>query len=64
MIAFKYDRVSRVAPIFYIESVFSLMFDYFVFSVQFGWMQMLGIALVFSMFTAKFVVAFLNTQND
>lgn len=38
IIAFKYDRVSRVAPIFYVESVFSLMFDYFVFHVSFGWM--------------------------
>lgn len=36
MVAFSNDRVSRVSPIFYLESVFSLMFDYFIFHVDFG----------------------------
>jgi uncharacterized membrane protein len=34
--AFKYDRVSRVSPISYLESVFGLLIDRIIFSVDFG----------------------------
>ena len=57
MIAYKNDRVSRVAPIFYLESVFSLIYDYFIFSISFGVTQMTGIIMVFTMFAAKIIVA-------
>ena len=55
--AFKYEHVSRVSPIFYLECVFGLFLDYFAFSTQFDLMQICGIILVFSMFTAKLVYA-------
>ena len=58
MIAFKYDRVSKLSPIFYVESVFGLLLDYFVFQVEFSAVQLLGILLVFSMFSVKFYLSF------
>lgn len=51
--AFKYDRVSRVSPISYLESVFGLLIDRIIFSVDFGMLQVVGISLVFGMFVAK-----------
>ena len=36
--AFKNDKVSRVSPVFYSESVFGLLMDYFAFNVDFGLM--------------------------
>ena len=54
MVAFKYDKVHRITPIFYIESVFGLLLDYFVFNVNFSVTQLGGILLVFTMFAIKF----------
>lgn len=58
ILAFKNDKVSRVSPIFYSESVFGFLIDYFAFNVEFGVMQLAGILLVFVMFGAKLFVAF------
>ena len=38
ILAFKNDKVSRVSPIFYSESVFGLLIDYLAFNVEFGLM--------------------------
>jgi len=51
--AFKNDRVSRVSPISYLESVFGLIIDRVIFNVDFGMTQLFGISLVFGMFIAK-----------
>jgi len=53
MVAYKYDRVSRIAPIFYLESVIGLLYDHFVFDVTFSSIQIIGITLVFSLFGVK-----------
>jgi len=58
ILAFKFDKVSRVSPIFYLESVFGLFLDYFCFEIAFGGLQLAGIFLVFSMFGWKVAQAF------
>lgn len=58
VLAFKNDRASRVSPIFYLESVFALLLDNFVFDISFGYVPLLGILLVFAMFALKLVTAF------
>jgi drug/metabolite transporter (DMT)-like permease len=58
ILAFKNDKVSRVSPIFYTESVIGLFMDYFMFQVAFGALQFLGICLVFCMFGWKIALAY------
>lgn len=57
ILAFKNDKVSRVSPIFYTESVIGLFLDYFMFQVTFGALQFLGMCLVFCMFGWKIALA-------
>ena len=57
ILAFKHDKVSRVSPIFYLESVFGLFLDYFCFGIAFGALQFTGICLVFCMFGWKIAQA-------
>ena len=51
--AFRNDIVSRVSPISYLESIFGLLIDAFVFNTAFGILQLVGIGLVFLMFLIK-----------
>jgi len=60
ILAFKYDKVSRVSPIFYLESVFGLFLDYFCFGIAFGALQFTGICLIFCMFGWKIAQALQN----
>jgi uncharacterized membrane protein len=53
MVAFSLDKVTRVFPIYYFESVYCLLLDCLVFDESFNWVQALGIGLVFSMFGLK-----------
>lgn len=56
--AFKYDRVSRVTPIFYLESVFGLIIDYVALNTSFDLLQLSGLLLVFTMFAAKLIYVY------
>ena len=58
MLGFRYDKVSKVSPIFYTESVIGLFLDFFAFKQKFSKTSGAGIALVFGMFGAKFVAAY------
>ena len=64
IVAFKNDRITRVYPIFYMESVFCLFFDIFLFKQEFLQMQMAGILLVFSMFFVKLFVAYYKPEKE
>ena len=55
MLAFKYDRVTRVYPVYYMEPVFCLIYDIVLFDEQFYWLQLLGISLVFAVFSIQIV---------
>jgi len=43
MVAFSLDKVTRVFPIYYFESVYCLLLDCLVFDESFNWVQALGI---------------------
>lgn len=62
--AFKNDRVSRVSPISYLESVFGLLIDRLIFDVDFGTTQLIGISLVFGMFIAKIYYSLFWLKED
>lgn len=57
MVAFSHDKVTRVYPIYYFESVYCLFLDVLVFDETFNMYQIGGIFLVFSMFFAKLFAA-------
>ena len=63
LLAYKYDRVSRVAPIFYLESAIALFVDVVIFNVTFTLTQVVGIVLVLSVFIMIIVTAF-NSQPE
>ena len=58
--AFKFDKASRVAPIFYLESVIALILDYALFDVSLGVIPLLGILIVIVMFALKMIIAYKN----
>lgn len=61
MLAYKYDNVSRVAPIFYVESVIALLIDIIFFDESFTVLQIVGLVLVIGVFVTIFVQAHYNT---
>lgn len=56
--AYKYDIVSRVSPIAYMESIHAFLIDTLIFSVAFSVMQLFGIGFVFLMFIGKIAYAY------
>ena len=60
MICYKYDNVSRVSPIYYLESAFALVLDIFVFDVRFTTLQIVGLVLVIGVFFFIIVSAYLE----
>ena len=63
ILAFKYDRVSRVSPIFYLESAFSLFIDIIVFHVEFSALQVVGLVLVIGVFLVIIGSAYLSPDE-
>ena len=55
---YKYDLVSRVAPIFYLESVFALLIDIIFFDVSFSAIQIVGLVVVIGVFFTIIVKAY------
>ena len=64
IMAFRYDRVSRVAPVFYLESVFALVFDFILFDESFGALQIVGLVLVIGVFGWIVVEAYLSEEKS
>ena len=50
VLGFRYDLVTRVAPIEYLETPYSLIIDAIVFNVSFSNMSLTGLGLVITMF--------------
>ena len=63
MLAYRHDRISRVAPIFYIETAISLVFDILIFKVDFTTMQLCGLIVVLLMFLVIIVTAYVQSKN-
>ena len=57
LLAFRNDKITRVYPIFFFESVVCLLIDIMVFNVEFHMTQLLGILLIMGMFLAKLIIA-------
>jgi len=57
VLAYKLDKVTRVSPLFYFETVFTLLMDWLIFGVQFGAWQIAGICVILAMFAVKIIVA-------
>lgn len=62
--AYKYDIVSRVSPIAYMESIHAFLIDTIIFGVAFSYMQLCGIALIFLMFFIKIGYAYTIKPKD
>ena len=50
ILGFRYDLVTRVAPIEYLETPYSLIIDALVFNVSFSALSLTGLGLVITMF--------------
>lgn len=55
--AFKNDKITRVYPIFYTESVFCLLADLTLFHETFSVLQLVGIVMIFTMFAVKMIAS-------
>ena len=60
MLAYKYDNVSRVSPVFYVESAIALVLDITVFNVIFTTVQVVGLVLVIGVFFVIIVSAYMH----
>ena len=63
VLAYRHDRITRVAPIFYVETAISLLFDILIFKVDFGMMQLVGLIVVLAMFLVIIVMAYVQSKN-
>ena len=63
VLAFKYERVSRISPVFYLDSAIALVLDIALFDATYTALQIVGLALVICMFAAMAIHACLN-KND
>ena len=57
LLAFRNDKITRVYPIFFFESVVCLLIDILMFNVEFHMTQLLGILLIMGMALAKLIIA-------
>ena len=58
-VGFTYDRVTRVSPLFYLESAIALCMDITVFKVHFAKLQILGLAIIIGSFCVIIASAYL-----
>jgi len=64
ILAYRYDKVSRVSPIFYLESAIALAVDIAIFKVKFSVLQIIGLALVISVFGVIVFSAYLVGDDE
>ena len=58
--AYKCDLVTRVSPIFYLETAFSMLLDIVLFKINFSPLQLTGLILVVGMFLIIITLAYLR----
>ena len=63
ILGFRYDLVTRVAPVEYLETPYSLIVDAIVFNVSFSMMQLVGLGIVITMFII-IILTSLSTDSD
>ena len=63
MIAYRYDRVNRLSPIFYVETAIQMLFDTFIFKVSFSTMQLIGFLVVLAMFLVIIIMAYVQDSK-
>ena len=51
--------MTRVSPLFYIETALGLMFDILIFNIKFSVMQIAGLAIIITSFLVIMVAAYL-----
>ena len=60
---YQYDKVTRVSPIFYIETAGALIIDIFVFHEKFNTLSTIGLVLVLGMFAVIIVSAYYSEKR-
>lgn len=63
VIGFGYDRVTRVSPLFYLESALALVLDILVFHVEFAMLQVIGLSIIILSFCVIIASAYLAEQS-
>ena len=58
------DRITRVAPIFYIETVLSMLLDIFLFQIKYSAMQFCGLVLVLGVFFSMIIYAYRREYKE
>ena len=61
---YQYDKVTRVAPIFYFETAGALVIDIFVFKDKFSILSIFGLVLVLGMFGVIIVSAYREEKQE
>ena len=59
VIGYQYDRVTRVSPLFYMESALALVIDITIFKVEFAGMQIGGLIIIICSFAVIILQAYL-----
>ena len=63
VLAYKCDKVTRVAPVFYLETALSMILDILLFHIQYSVLQFSGLILVLGMFAVIIVLAYCTEYN-
>ena len=64
ILAYKSDRVTRVAPVFYVETALSMVLDIVLFHIHFSGLQLTGLILVLGMFLVIIVFAYMKEYKE
>ena len=64
VLAYRHDRVQRLAPIFYVETVIQMVCDVYVFKVRYNWIQLTGLVLVLVMFGVILITAYVVRPKE
>ena len=62
--AYKSDKVTRVAPVFYVETALSMVLDIVLFKINFSALQLTGLILVLGMFVIIIVYAYIREYKE
>jgi len=64
LMGYRYDKVSRIAPIFYLESVYSFAYDLLIYNVGFHKLAMIGIIVVLLFFILKIFITLCTPLDE
>ena len=58
VLGYRHDRVTRVSPIFYVETALQMLCDIFIFKVEFSAVSLIGLIVVLAMFLVILIMAY------